>query len=163
MQGAARLAAGEQRGDELRSRAHIELPVDVLEVRVDRLLAQRQLHRGLAVIAAIVSAASFALVAGLDGNLLPFLLLALGAYGVFAGAYEVVWGLRHRGLSPLARDGITVGAGTVILALILVAVGDSVSAVGFFGAYAVIVGVYHALAAASARPARTTASERSQA
>ncbi|MGY6498746.1 MAG: hypothetical protein ACXIUP_11020 [Microcella sp.] len=115
----------------------------------------RSLHRGLAVIAAIVSAASFALVAGLDGNLLPFLLLALGAYGVFAGAYEVVWGLRHRGLSPLARDGITVGAGTVILALILVAVGDSVSAVGFFGAYAVIVGVYLVIAGFSAKWADT--------
>lgn len=113
--------------------------------------AVRSLHRGLAVITAIVSAASFALVAGLEGDLLPFLLLALGGYGVFAGAYEVVWGLRHRAASPLARDGITVGAGTIILALILVAVGDSVSAVGFFGAYAVIVGVYLVIAGFSAK------------
>lgn len=115
----------------------------------------RTLHRGLSVIAAVVAAAAFALVAGLEGNLLPFLLLTLGAYGVFAGAYEVVWGLRHRGISPLARDGITVGAGTVILALILVAVGDSVSAVGFFGAYAVIVGVYLVIAGFSAKWADT--------
>jgi uncharacterized membrane protein HdeD (DUF308 family) len=115
----------------------------------------RSLHRGLSVIAAVVAATAFALVAGLEGNLLPFLLLALGAYGVFAGAYEVVWGLRHRGVSPLARDAITVGAGTVMLALILVAVGDSVSAVGFFGAYAVIVGVYLVIAGFSAKWADT--------
>ncbi|MFN3708342.1 hypothetical protein [Microcella sp.] len=119
----------------------------------------RSLHRGLSVITAVVAAASFALVAGLEGNLLPFLLLTLGAYGVFAGAYEIVWGLRHRGVTPLARDGITVGAGTIILALILVAVGDSVSAVGFFGAYAVIVGVYLIIAGFSAKWAATSAKE----
>jgi uncharacterized membrane protein HdeD (DUF308 family) len=115
--------------------------------------ALRSLHRGLAVIAAVVALSSFALVAGLEGDLLAFLLLALGAYGVFAGAYEIVWGLRHRGLTPLARDGIIVGSATIILALILVAVGDSVSAVGFFGAYAVIVGVYLVIAGFSLKSA----------
>lgn len=119
----------------------------------------RALHRGLAVITAIVAAASFALVAALEGNLLGFLLLALGAYGVFAGAYELVWGLRHRGRSAFARDGITVGGGTILLALILVAVGDSVSAVGFFGAYAVIMGVFLIITGFSAKSASPSTGE----
>lgn len=119
----------------------------------------RALHRGLAVITAVVSAAAFALVGFLDGDLLAFLLLALGAYGVFAGAFELAWGLRHRGRSPYSRDGITVGGATIILALILVAVGDSVSAVGFFGAYAVIVGVYLVIAGFSGKTADTPSGE----
>lgn len=113
----------------------------------------RALHRGLAVILAVISAASFAIVAFTDGNLLPFLLLALGAYGVFAGAFELVWGLRHRGQSAFARDGIVVGAGTVLLAVILAFTGDSVSAVGFFGAYAVILGVFLIIAGFSVKQA----------
>lgn len=113
----------------------------------------RALHRGLAVILAVISASAFAIVAFTAGNLLPFLLLTLGAYGVFAGAYELVWGLRHRGRSTFARDGIVVGAGTVLLAVILAFTGDSVSAVGFFGAYAVILGVFLIIAGFSAKQA----------
>jgi uncharacterized membrane protein HdeD (DUF308 family) len=49
-----------------------------------------------------------------------------------------------------------------VLGVVFLFVRDAVTLTGLLGAYAVIVGVYHALAALSARPARTT-TERSTA
>lgn len=108
------------------------------------------LHRGLAVVAAVVGilAAAAALLAGAS---LPLLLLLIAGYAVLAGALELVWGIRFRDRSPLARDGIIVGVGTLVLAVILALVADPVSAVGFLGAYAVVLGVFLVIAGLSAR------------
>ena len=114
-------------------------------LRLPRTQALGGLHRTLAVIAAVVGAlAVVVLLTGAAG--LPLFLLLVGGYAVLAGALELVWGLRHRGRDAFARDAIVIGTGTLALALVLAFVGDAVSAVGFFGAYAVIIGVYLVIA-----------------
>lgn len=110
----------------------------------------RGLHRGLAVVAALTGAlAVVVLVSGTAG--LALLLLLIGGYAVLAGALELVWGIRHRDRSGFARDAVVIGGGTLALAVLLAFVGDPVSAVGFFGAYAVMLGVYLAIAGVSLR------------
>lgn len=112
----------------------------------------RGLHRGLSLVAALVGALAVAvLVSGAAG--LALLLLLIGGYAVLAGALELVWGIRHRDRSGFARDAVVIGGGTLALALVLAFVGDPVSAVGFFGAYAVMLGVYLAIAGVSLRRA----------
>ena len=124
-------------------------------LRLPRGEALRDLHLGLAVINGIAGALALVL----PGTRLSFLLLVLGAWSVIAGALELVWGLRHRraasaaGASPaghpIARDALVVGAGTLALALVLALTSDPVSAVGFLGAYAAVVGVFLVIAALS--------------
>lgn len=110
----------------------------------------RGLHRGLSVVAAVAGALAVAvLVSGTAG--LALLLLLIGGYAVLAGALELVWGIRHRDRSGFARDAVVIGGGTLALAVLLAFVGDPVSAVGFFGAYAVMLGVYLAIAGVSLR------------
>jgi len=112
----------------------------------------RGLHYALSLVAATVGAlAVVVLVAGAAG--LALLLLLIGGYAVLAGALELVWGIRHRHRSGFARDAVVIGAGTLALALVLAFVGDPVSAVGFFGAYAVMLGVFLAIAGISLRRA----------
>jgi uncharacterized membrane protein HdeD (DUF308 family) len=121
----------------------------------------RGLHRGLALVAAaagLLAAAAAALV----GSALPVLLLLIGGYAVLAGALELVWGIRHRGRSALARDGVIVGIGTLALAIVLALVADPVSAVGFFGAYAVMLGIFLIIAGLSLRWSATTEPTTSQ-
>lgn len=101
----------------------------------------RPLHVGLALIAGIAGALALAVLLTVGGGL-PLLLLLVGGYAVLAGALELVWGIRHRDRSPLARDAVVIGSGTLALAVVLALVGDPVSAVGFFGAYAVVLGVF---------------------
>jgi len=96
------------------------------------------------------------------------LALTVAAWGIGAGAIELLGWWRMRGEREprtlrLARDWRAVAVLTLLLGVVFLFVRDAVTLTGLLGAYAVIVGVYHALAAASARPARTTASERSQA
>lgn len=110
----------------------------------------RALHRGLSLVAAIVGALAVAVLVSSAAGL-ALLLLLIGGYAVLAGALELVWGIRHRDRSGFARDAVVVGAGTLALAIVLTFVGDPVSAVGFFGAYAVMLGVYLAIAGVSLR------------
>ncbi len=108
----------------------------------------RPLSRGLALIAGIAGA--LALVVLISGGIgLALLLLLVGGYAVLAGALELVWGIRHRDRSPLARDAIVIGVGTLALAIVLALVGDPVSAVGFFGAYGVVLGIFLLIAGVS--------------
>ena len=110
----------------------------------------RGLHRGLALVAALAGVLA-AVAAALVGSALPVLLLLIGGYAVLAGALELVWGIRHRGRRALARDGVVVGIGTLALAVVLALVADPVSAVGFFGAYAVMLGIFLIIAGLSLR------------
>lgn len=108
----------------------------------------RPLHRGLALIAGLAGALALVVLATVGGGL-ALLLLLVGGYAVLAGALELVWGIRHRDRSPLARDAVVIGIGTLALAVVLALVGDPVSAVGFFGAYAVVLGVFLLIAGLS--------------
>lgn len=93
--------------------------------------------------------------------------LLVAAWALVTGALELRGWWRMRGETDqrtlrLVHDWRAVGVLTIILGLVFAFVRDAVTLTGMLGAYAVIVGVYHALAALSARPARTT-SERSEA
>ena len=109
---------------------------------------RRALYIGLAVIAGVAGALALVVLGTAAGGL-ALLLLLTGGYAVLAGAFELVWGIRHRDRSPFARDAVVVGIGTLALAVVLALVGDAVTAVGFFGAYAVVLGVFLLIAAFS--------------
>ena len=108
----------------------------------------RALHGGLAIVAGVVGVLAL-VVLGVMGAGLAMLLLLVGGYAVLAGGLELVWGIRHRGRHPFARDAIVVGSATLALAVVLALVGDPVSAVGFFGAYAVMLAVFLLIAGLS--------------
>jgi uncharacterized membrane protein HdeD (DUF308 family) len=119
-------------------------------LRLERSEPVRSLHGALSVVAALVGLLAAA-AAAVFGSTLPVLLLLVGGYAVLAGALELVWGIRHRDRSPLARDAVIVGVGTLALAVVLALVADPVSAVGFFGAYTVVLGVFLIIAGLSLR------------
>lgn len=110
-----------------------------------------------AIVAAVLAvAAPTALVLG----------VVVASWAIPAGAVELRawWRMRSSGeprARQLARDWLAVGAATLLLGLVFAVVRDPVTLTGLLGAYAVIVGVFHAVAALSARPARTI--ERSEA
>jgi uncharacterized membrane protein HdeD (DUF308 family) len=79
----------------------------------------------------------------LNGAGLAALLYGVSVWALLTGFAELYCGLRNRHRSASARDWMIVGALTVILALVFLFIPpDSLLAVGLFGAYAVIVGVY---------------------
>lgn len=93
--------------------------------------------------------------------------LTVAAWAVPAGVLELLGWSRMRGVTEprtlrLVQDWRAVGVFTIVLGVVFLFVRDAVTLTGLLGAYAVILGVYHALAALSARPARTI-TERSKA
>lgn len=94
--------------------------------------------------------------------------LAVALWAIPAGLLELQGWWRMRSVTEprtraLTRDWLVVGALTIILGVIYAFLRDPVTLTGLLGAYAVIVGVFHAVAALSARPARTPTTERSNA
>ncbi len=94
--------------------------------------------------------------------------LTVALWAIPTGIVELQGWVRMRSVTEprtrqLARDWLAVGGFTILLGLVFAFLRDPVSLVGFLGAYAVIVGVFHAVAALSARPARTPTIERSDA
>ncbi|GEK80862.1 hypothetical protein ABA31_22130 [Agrococcus baldri] len=94
--------------------------------------------------------------------------LTVALWAIPAGLVELQGWARMRSVTEprtrqLVRDWLIVGVFTILLGLVFAFLRDAVSLVGLLGAYAVIVGVFHAVAALSARPARATTTERSDA
>lgn len=114
-------------------------------LRLPRGEALRELHLGLGVVYGIAGAVALLLPA----TRLSFLLLVLAGWSVIAGALELVWGIRHRADHLFGRDALIVGGGTLALAVVLGLTSDPVSAVGFLGGYAIVVGVFLVIAALS--------------
>jgi uncharacterized membrane protein HdeD (DUF308 family) len=78
-----------------------------------------------------------------NGAGLAVLLYTVSVWAALTGFIELYCGVRLRGRSLAARDWLVTGALTAVLAIVyLVIPPDKVLAVGLFGAYAVIVGVY---------------------
>ncbi|MFD1715125.1 DUF308 domain-containing protein [Amnibacterium flavum] len=101
------------------------------------------------IVSVVVGAVGLSVLVFGEASLLA-LVLAVVIWAVPVGAAELVIGLRRSEASAASRDQIFVGAATVLLAVIaLVGMGDSVFVVGWFGAYAAIVGVYLGIAAFS--------------
>lgn len=94
--------------------------------------------------------------------------LTVALWAIPAGLVELQGWVRMRSAAEprtrqLARDWLVVACLTLVLGAVFAFVRDAVTLTGFIGAYAVIVGVFHAVAALSARPARATSIERSDA
>ncbi|MCR8671878.1 hypothetical protein [Agrococcus sp. HG114] len=87
--------------------------------------------------------------------------LAVAAWALPTGVLELLGWWRMRSVADAralrtARDWRAVAVLTLVLGGVFAFARDAVTLTGLIGAYAVIVGIYHALAALSARPARAT-------
>ncbi|GAB3397817.1 hypothetical protein GCM10027568_33970 [Humibacter soli] len=79
----------------------------------------------------------------LNGAGLGVLLYGVSVWALLTGFAELYCGIRNRGRSESSRDWMVIGVLTVVLALVYLFIPpDALLAVGLFGAYAVIVGVY---------------------
>lgn len=106
-----------------------------------RLVSDRGI-RSLFLANAVVTVAAGLLAVTVLGGL-PFLLYLVSVWAAVTGFVELFAGLRARGRTSAARDWIAAGALTAVLAIVfLLLPPDSVTAVGLFGGYLVILGVY---------------------
>ncbi|MCF8549933.1 MAG: hypothetical protein K9G09_03450 [Pontimonas sp.] len=114
--------------------------------------------RGLHIWQSLVSLVVGALAVGLSTTGTLFLLWAIVLWSLLVGVAEAFSGWRLPAGSALRQDWIAQGAMTVLLALVVLSQSaDSVAVVGFVGAWAVIMGVYLAIAGFSARWAQKDA------
>jgi uncharacterized membrane protein HdeD (DUF308 family) len=114
--------------------------------------------RGLHIWQSLVSLVVGALAVGLSTAGTLFLLWAIVLWSLLVGVAEAFSGWRLPAGSALRQDWIVQGAMTVLLALVVLSQSaDSVAVVGFVGAWAVIMGVYLAIAGFSARWAQKDA------
>lgn len=108
-------------------------------------------------VAALAGGAALAIAASQPS--LPALVAIVTAWALITGALELYNGFRLRGRSPLAREWMTIGGLTVLLAIVLVTIPQSLDqhftgpdgversltasivTVGIFGAYAAILAV----------------------
>jgi uncharacterized membrane protein HdeD (DUF308 family) len=89
-----------------------------------------------------------ALALGLNSYGIGLLLWAVVVWALLMGASEILAGLRLPKRDVLRRDWVTQGTLTVLFALVvLTQSADSVAVVGFFGAWAIVMGVYLVIAA----------------
>lgn len=112
---------------------------------------------GIQAIATVISAAiaSATLTAGL-----PALLLILSIWAGISAVLELYAGYRESN-RIIAKEWLTIGGFTAILAIIEAVVPmNDVYAVGIFGAYAAIVGVYQVIAGISLRTDATTSTRK---
>jgi uncharacterized membrane protein HdeD (DUF308 family) len=84
---------------------------------------------------------------------LGLFLYLVTVWAALTGILELYSGIRERGRDAAARDWLITGAITAILALVLLfAPADAILAIGLFGAWAVIVGVFQGIGAVTLRP-----------
>ena len=90
----------------------------------------------------------------LSGAGLGLFLYLVTVWAALTGFLELYNGIRERSRDAAARDWLIVGAITAVLALVLLlAPADAVLAIGLFGAWAVIVGVFQGIGAVTLRGA----------
>lgn len=114
--------------------------------------------RGLHIWQSLVSLVVGSLAIGLSTSGTLFLLWAVVLWSLLVGVAEIFAGWRLASGSALRKDWFIQGSITVILALVVLSQSaDSVAVIGFVGAWAIIMGVYLAIAGFSARWALTDA------
>ena len=94
----------------------------------------------------------------LSGSGLGLYLFVVSVWAALTGFLELYSGLRRRCKDSAARDWIITGGLTALLALgFLLISADAIFAIGLFGAWAVVVGVFQAIGGVSLRGAARTA------
>lgn len=97
----------------------------------------------------------FSMIAGiialiLNGAGLGVFLYTVSVWAALTGFCELYCGIRTRARSAAARDWLLVGGLTAVLAIVFLLIpADAVLAVGLFGAYVVVIGVYLGIGAFS--------------
>ena len=115
-------------------------------------LASTQTGRGLHLWQALVSVAVGSLVLALQTAGMMVLLWAIVFWALLVGVAEIFFGARLARGDAVRRDWMTQGGMTVALAIIvLFQPADSVAVVGFLGAWAIVQGVYMAIATVALR------------
>ena len=115
-------------------------------------LATTKTGRGLHLWQALVSLVVGALVLALQEAGMILLLWALVFWALLVGVAEIFFGARLAQGDALRRDWMTQGGMTVVLAVVvLFQPADSVAVVGFLGAWAIVQGVYMAIASVALR------------
>jgi len=115
-------------------------------------LSATETGRGLHLWQSLVSLVVGALVLALQEAGMILLLWALVFWALLVGVAEIFYGARLARGDALRRDWITQGAMTVILGVVvLFQPADSVAVVGFLGAWAIVQGVYLAIASVALR------------
>lgn len=104
------------------------------------------LTRTLFIVQGAIGVVAGILALSLSTSGLGLYLYLVSVWAALTGFIELYCGLRGRGKDAAARDWVIVGAFTAVLAVVFLLIpSDSVLAVGLFGAYAVIIGVYLAI------------------
>ncbi|MFF1876501.1 HdeD family acid-resistance protein [Leifsonia sp. NPDC058230] len=116
-----------------------------------RTLADR-LTRKLFLVQGAIGVLAGVLALALSGSGLGLYLFVVSVWAALTGFLELYSGLRSRTKDGAARDWIVTGALTAVLALTFLLIpSDAILAIGLFGAWAVIVGVFQAIGGASLR------------
>jgi uncharacterized membrane protein HdeD (DUF308 family) len=118
------------------------------------LLAGGRLTRILFAVQGAIGVIAGVLALALSGAGLGLFLYLVTVWAALTGFLELYNGIRERSRDAAARDWLIVGAITAVLALVLLlAPADAVLAIGLFGAWAVIVGVFQGIGAVTLRGA----------
>ena len=121
------------------------------------LFAGSRLTRTLFAVQGGIGLLAGVLALALTGGGLGLFLYLVTVWAALTGFLELYNGIRERRRDAAARDWLITGAITAVLALaLLFSPADAVLAIGLFGAWAVIVGVFQAIGAATLRGAART-------
>jgi uncharacterized membrane protein HdeD (DUF308 family) len=108
------------------------------------------LTRTLFVVQGAIGVLAGILALTLSGSGLGLYLFVVSVWAALTGCLELYCSLRNRGKDPAARDWLVTGALTAVLAVVFLLIpSDAVLAIGLFGAWAVVVGVFQAIGGAS--------------
>lgn len=118
------------------------------------LLAGRRLTRTLFAVQGVIGVIAGVVALALSGGGLGLFLYLVTVWAALTGFLELYNGIRERGRDAAARDWLITGAITAVLALaLLFAPADAILAIGLFGAWAVVVGVFQGIGAVTLRSA----------
>lgn len=124
------------------------------------LFAGRRLTRTLFAVQGAIGVVAGVLALVLAGGGLGLFLYLVTVWAALTGFLELYNGIRERSRDAAARDWLITGGLTAVLALVLLFVpADAVLAIGLFGAWAVIVGVFQGIGAATLRSAARTGAD----
>ena len=136
--------------------------VDGLATGVGASLVPRGVTRILFVVQGAIGVLAGVLALALNSSGLGLFLYLVTVWAALTGVLELYSGFRSRSKDPAGRDWLITGGITAVLALTFVLIpSDAVLAIGLLGAWAVIVGVFQGIGAASLRTAsRVEAADR---